>query len=653
MELISRFVLYIENYFLLSHFSKGIILWTLTALAIYGMISFFVKKWDNTKVSIYVGFAVRLALLIGLSIEMLHQANITEIANIYYDRQPSLRQFLQFLFFGYIIVVGFYYILTLKQKKNQGIFYTLDIAVLTLPALQFLTSMVIYMVKGEVERSDITVFLIILLILVGCLVLFFLNYWKFRWLTIIPFYVVVLFVGLLIFALRKDTAVDIMEISNLIIFLGLLMTYHLFKRSENGLLERFKRPFSLVIAFIFLVLCNPIYNVADAAFASTDAEVRLRYFESTDLVQLSEAKELASKITGDDHFSFHQPESQDFHNRYWLQSKNYAVDIDGISGEVVDVHRQTEPVGKKLSNDEYIARSKQLLENMGRTLLTDEQIFANITEKDNQIYVELSPKLNDGSKVKGFNNMDAFLNTTFTWEKESLVEFHERLNLSPVESYKDIQVDSKEIQTILQKWYDMLEQEVPAYVVDDVQYGYSNRTIEIQISTSNDQMISLDGHTGEILYFSGDLANYKQIDFEELVTKILKSKDIKPENWKRERIYSSWEWREKKPDDTKLSYVHDFGYTQGEPNFSYDKEIDYYRKVDRNVKISSSREAYEAVAKELEYTPYASRAKLTEVIDENDQIRLAWLIVIQPYKTSEHRLYLVDIDTKEWVSLYE
>ncbi|WP_449619895.1 hypothetical protein [Robertmurraya sp. Marseille-Q9965] len=653
MELISRFVLYIENYFLLSHFSKGIILWTLTALAIYGMISFFVKKWDNTKVSIYVGFAVRLALLIGLSIEMLHQANITEIANIYYDRQPSLRQFLQFLFFGYIIVVGFYYILTLKQKKNQGIFYTLDIAVLTLPALQFLTSMVIYMVKGEVERSDITVFLIILLILVGCLVLFFLNYWKFRWLTIIPFYVVVLFVGLLIFALRKDTAVDIMEISNLIIFLGLLMTYHLFKRSENGLLERFKRPFSLVIAFIFLVLCNPIYNVADAAFASTDAEVRLRYFESTDLVQLSEAKELASKITGDDHFSFHQPESQDFHNRYWLQSKNYAVDIDGISGEVVDVHRQTEPVGKKLSNEEYIARSKQLLENMGRTVLSDDQIFANITEKDNQIYVELLPKLNDGSKVKGFNNMDAFLNTTFTWEKESLVEFHERLNLSPVESYKDIQVDSKEIQTILQKWYDMLEQDVPEYVVDDVQYGYSNRTIEIQISTSNDQMISLDGRTGEILYFSGDLANYKQIDFEELVTKILKSKDIKPENWKRERIYSSWEWREKKPDDTKLSYVHDFGYTQGEPNFSYDKEIDYYRKVDRNVKISSSREAYEAVAKELEYTPYASRAKLTEVIDENDQIRLAWLIVIQPYKTSEHRLYLVDIDTKEWVSLYE
>lgn len=642
MELISRFVLYIENYFLLSHFSKGIILWTLTALAIYGMISFFVKKWDNTKVSIYVGFAVRLALLIGLSIEMLHQANITEIANIYYDRQPSLRQFLQFLFFGYIIVVGFYYILTLKQKKNQGIFYTLDIAVLTLPALQFLTSMVIYMVKGEVERSDITVFLIILLILVGCLVLFFLNYWKFRWLTIIPFYVVVLFVGLLIFALRKDTAVDIMEISNLIIFLGLLMTYHLFKRSENGLLERFKRPFSLVIAFIFLVLCNPIYNVADAALAKTDAEVRLRYYESSNLVQLEEAKELATIITRDRRFMLHQSETEDFHNRYFLQSENYAVDIHGISGEVFNLHRLTEPEGNELSIDEYIVRSKQLLQKMGRTLLPDNQIHISVTEEESRVKIEMQPKLSEG-----------FMNTTISWEKESLVEFHENLNIYSIETLKDVRIDTRIIESVLNQWYELLGQKRPEYVIDDVQYGYSNRTIEIYIITSNNHHITLDGRTGEILYFKGILDSQGQVNFEEIEAKILAQRKVKTEEWQRERHSNIWEWREKDPGEMKLNYVHQFGYTKGQRLFMYDKVFDYYSEKDTNIKNASSREAYEAVAKELEYTPYASRAKLTEVIDENDQIRLAWLIVIQPYKTSEHRLYLVDIDTKEWVSLYE
>ncbi|TKC19496.1 hypothetical protein [Robertmurraya kyonggiensis] len=642
MELISRFVLHIENYFLLSHFSKGIILWTLTALAIYGMISFFVKKWDNTKVSIYVGFAVRLALLIGLSIEMLHQANITEIANIYYDRQPSLRQFLQFLFFGYIIVVGFYYILTLKQKKNQGIFYILDIAVLTLPALQFLTSMVIYMVKGEVERSEITVFLIILLILIGCLILFFLNYWEIRWLTIIPFYVVVLFVCLLIFALRKDTGVDIMEISNLIIFLGLLMTYHLFKRREVGQLERFKRPFSLAIACIFLVLCNPLYNVADAALAKTDAEVRLRYYESTNLVQLEEAKELATIITGDRRFMLQQSETEDFHNRYFFQSENYAVDIHGISGEVFNLHRRTKPVGNELSNDEYIVRSKQLLQKMGRTLLPDNQINISVTEEESRVKIEMQPKLSEG-----------FMNTTISWEKESLVEFHENLNIYSIETLKDVRIDTKIIESVLNQWYKLLGQKRPEYVIDDVQYGYSNRTIEIYIITNNNHLITIDGRTGEILYFSGSLESQGQGNFEEIEAKILAQKKVKTKEWQRERHSNFWEWREKDPDEMKLTYVHQFGYTEGQPLFMYDKGFDYYREKDNNIKNASSREAYEAVAQELEYTPYASRAKLTEVVDENDKIHLAWLIVIQPYKTSEHRLYLVDVETKEWVSLYE
>lgn len=642
MELISRFVLYIENYFLLSHFSKWIILWTLTALAIYGMISFFVKKWDNTKVSIYVGFAVRLALLIGLSIEMLHQANITEIANIYYDRQPSLRQFLQFLFFGYIIAVGFYYILTLKQKKNQGIFYTLDIAVLTLPALQFLTSMVIYMIKGHVGRSDITEFLIILLILVGCLILFFLNYWEFRWLTIIPFYVIVLFVCLVIFAPSKDTGVEIMEISNLIIFLGLLMTYHLFKKSEVGLLERLKRPFSLVIASIFLILCNPLYNVADAGLANTNAEVRLRYYESTNLVQLEEAKELATIITGDRHFMLRQPETEDFHNRYFLQSENYAVEIHGISGEVFNLSRQTKPVGNVLSIDEYIDRSKQLLQKMGRTLLPDNQIHISVTEEESRVKIEMQPKLSEG-----------FMNTTLSWEKESLVGFHENLNIYSIETLKDIRIDSKIIESVLYQWYKLLGQKRPEYVIDDVQYGYSNRTIEIYIITSNNHRFTLDGRTGEILYFSGSLDSQGQVNFEEIEAKILAQKKVKTEEWKRERHANIWEWREKDPGEMKLNYVHQFGYTKGQRLFMYDKGFDYYSEKDTNIKNASSREAYEAVAKELEYTPYASRAKLTEVIDENDQIRLAWLIVIQPYKTSEHRLYLVDIETKEWVSLYE
>jgi hypothetical protein len=650
MEIISRFVLHIENYFLLSHISKTIIQWTLTTLAIYGLVKFVLRHWGETRAFIYVGFAVRLVLLIGLSIEMLHQVSITEITSVFYDRQPSLRQFLHFLFFGYIIVVGFYYIVTLKQKKGKGIFYTFDIAVMTLPVLQLLTSFFFFAIKGEVIFEDVVGFLMILAVIGGSLYLFFLNFWEFSWKIIIPFYLIIV-ICLAIFFIARVTGriLDIMEVSNFIIFLGLLMTYHLIHRSSFPLIEKLKQPFKLIMVLLLLVLCNPLYNVADAALASADAELRLRYFETTNLVQLEDAKALARKITNDEEFTFRQPETQDFHNRYWLRSKNYSVDIDGVSGVVMNVHRKTEPEGEFLSTDEYVALSKQLLEQMGRTLLDDDQIYTTVTEEENRVHVEMVPKYSDGSVL------DIWMNTSFTWEKGSLMEFHERLNLYPVESLTDVLITSKDIEFILQQWYEMLGEKVPEYVVDNVSYGYSNRTIEINITTLNQHNIHLDGRTGEILYFGGELANYEKKNFQELENKVLASKKVQINDWKRDRISNFWEWRKRDTDHEamKLSFVHQFGFTKGEPLFTYSKNLDYFNRPNTNVKVASSKEAYEVIAKSIDYTPYASRARLTHVIDENDDIRVAWLLVIQPYKKAEHCLYLVDIETKEWVSLYE
>ncbi|KHF39245.1 hypothetical protein [Halalkalibacter okhensis] len=650
MEIISRFVLHIENFFLLSHFSKIIIQWTLTLLAVYGLVTFLIRNGDKTRASIYVGFTVRFVLLIGLSIEMLHQVNITEITTVFYDRQPSLRQFLHFLFFGYIIVVGFYYICTIKQKKNKGTFYTFDIAVMTLPALQLITSFFVFAIKGEVAVGDVVAFSIIAVIIVSSLYLFFLNYWEFRWITVIPFYLIVGICITLFYMVRRETGiVDLMEVSNLIVFLGLLLTYHFINRSQTQLLEKVKQPFVLMIAILFLVLCNPLYNAADASLSSTEAELRLRYFESTNLIQVEEAKELAMRITNDEQFSFRQPETQDFHNRYWLKSKNYSVDIDGVSGVVMNVHRQTEPEGEILSADEYVARSKQVLEQMGRTLLDDDQIDTTITKEDDRVHVEMMPKYSSGVVL------DLWMNTSFTWEKESLIEFHERLNLYPIESLKDVLITTEDIELILQQWYEMLGEEVPTYVVDNVWYGYSNKTIDINLSTLNDHSIHIDGRSGEILYFGGELTNDEKIDFQELETNILNSKNVQIEDWERTRSSNFWEWRKSatNPEEMKLSYVHQFGYTKGDPLFTYSKNIDYYNQPQTKVTVASSKEAYEVVANSLDYTPYASRSRLTYVIDENDDIRVAWLLVIQPYKKAEHRLYLVDIETKEWVSLYE
>lgn len=650
MEIISRFVLHIENYFLLSHFSKFIIQWTLTALAVYGVVTFFLKKWDATKASVYVGFAVRFVLLIGLSIEMLHQVNITEITTVFYDRQPSLRQFLHFLFFGYMIVVGLYYIVTLKQQRNKGVFYTFDLAVMTLPAFQLLTSFFFYAMKGEVYGSDVVGFLIILSVIAGSLYLFFLNYWQVRWRTIIPFYLIIGFCLLLFLWMRQSgRAMDLMEVSNFIIFLGLLMSYHLINRSSFPLIKKWLQPFKLTIAVLFFVLCNPLYNAGNAALASTEAEISLRYYTSANLIQLEEAKELAMRITDEENFSFRQPETQDFHNRYWLRSENYLADIDGISGSVMNLHRQTEPEGEVLPTEEYITRSKQLLEKMGRTLLSDDQIQTTVTEEEKRVKIEMVPKFSDGTIP------DVWMKTSFTWEQESLMSFHEQFNLYKIETLKDVLLTSQEMEHILTEWYERLGQELPEYIVDHVRYGYSNRTIDIYITTSNQHQFYLDGRTGEILYFGGELAPHEIVSYKALEHSILASKNIRLDKWNRERNEGFWEWRIKdsEHEEQKLSFVHRFGYTEGEPLFTYEKGIDYYSRPNTSVSVASRKDAYEVVKERIDYTPYASRAKLTEVIDEDNHIRLAWLIVIQPYKKGEHRLYLVDLETKEVTTLYE
>ncbi len=643
MELISRFVLHIETFFLLSHYSKFIIQWTLTALAVYAIVTMFTKNVDQTKTSLYVGFAVRFVLLIGLSIEMLHQVQITEIFSLYYDRQPSMRQFLHFLFWGYIIVVGFYYIITMRVKKYKGLFYTFDLAVLTLPALQLVTSILFYFIKESIYLPDLIGILVISTIIASSLYLFFKNYWESRWGTIIPFYLIIgAPLGLLLLVNPGNLAIP--EVTNLIIFLGLLMTYHIISRSQ--VVDKYKASFIAVMAAIFLLLVNPVYNLADAALKNTVAEVRLTYYESSNLVQLEEAKTLARTLTGDQDFRFQQPETQDFHNRYWLQSQNYSIDIDGISGLVMNLHRRTDPIGETLSVDEYVTLSKQVLTNIGRTLLNEEQIHLEVKEEQGQTIVEMIPKFSDGTIPK-----EIWQKTSFRWENESLMEFHESKILYPVESLKDVLLTSNDIHRILQEWYDLLDQDMPAYVLDNAWYGYSNRTIDLYIETAKNHSFQIDGRTGEIRYFSGDFQ--KDTDFEKLENKIVAKLGLQPDKWERHRYSNFWEWREVGADPSKRSFNHLFGYTNGEPLFSYSKGINYYHRPSTNVKVASSKDAYEIVKPMLDFTPYASRAKLAHVIDEDGMIREAWLLVIQPFGEANHKLYLVDIETKGVASLYE
>lgn len=645
MEFISRFILYLDNYFLLSNVSKVIIQWSLTGLIIFSLLKLFLKKVTNPTFSLYIGFAVRLALLIGLSLEMVHQIKVTELTEVYNNKMLSYRQFLHFMFFGYIIVVGFHYMITINQKKYKGLFYTFDIAVLTMPILQLITSFIFYTRIENPSFGEYMLLFIILIVTSVLIYMFFVSYWNKKLLIIISFYCVTILC--IIPLIIGSPIVELVEIVNLYLFLGLLMTYHLLSTSEKTFIKKGKKSFMVITTIIFVILINPFHNIGHVALATTNAEVKLRYFDTTELVTLNEAKNIARLITGNDDFYLRQNAHEDFHNVYFFESDNYSVDVHGISGSVMNLHRKTKSTGRNLTKEEYIKKSKQLLHSLGRKL-KDIEIHIEVLEENERVEIKMVPTLTDGTTIENQKE------TVFIWEKESLIEFHESAILYPLNSMKNISLTDKDIAKTIDRLYTLLKQKTPAYVLDGAEYGYSNRTIDLDITTSNDHFITIDGKTGEVKRFTGYLKDYKKLDFSKIESDFLKMKNIDVEKFERTREQNFWMWREKSNNESTLEFTHQFGYTKGEALFSYSENIDYLKKDIKKIKNSTREEAYNAVKKAIGNEKiYAMRAKLTQVIDKNDTIRDAWLIVVQPFGKAEHLLYLVDIDTQKVDVIYE
>ncbi|WP_246946094.1 hypothetical protein [Bacillus pinisoli] len=650
MEWISRVILHTENYFLLSNDSRFLITWLLFGITLFALCLPFIKKYESQKVSVYVGMSIRFILLIGLSIEMFHQVKVTELTTIYLERNTSARQFLYFFLYGYVIVVGFYYIVTISQRVNKGMFYVFDLAVVTLPVLHLLTSLNLNSGLDHVTRVIGFVFTIVLIGYIGALfILFFHNYWRPNIQLLLLFYILVIMPLVPLFAHQRPYVGmhQVMELSSLALFLGLLMTYHLMNSSQREPIQKVNKVIMYSTVGVFLLLLNPIYNVGNIAMATTDAEVKLRYYEDTDLVNLDEAKKLAEIITDEKDFTFFHRPQEDFHNVYRFSTDKISIEIDGISGMVNSFTRNELPKGEELKTQEYVEKSISLLHSLGRELLPEHRIEIITEELENQVTVSILPKFSDGTYV----NAEWYVGSTFTWEKESLMSFHERPVGYAIESLRNIQITSEDIQGILAEWYESIELEMTPYVTWHVQYGYSNRRIEIMLEMKNQDRLVIDGFSGEVISFSRDFNHEDELP--EMEEKIKMLKGINLASWERFRSSSAWVYSKKHQTWNQLSYEHVFGYYKGYTGFTYYKTIDQLFHPKSHTKNSEGREAIQILEKQLSYKPYATRAEFAYVVDRNEKMRKAWLVVVQPFGSSEHRLYLVDVETKRVDSLYD
>ncbi|WHH53398.1 hypothetical protein QKW55_12675 [Bacillus paralicheniformis] len=483
IELFSDYVLHFERYFILSRQSMLVIQWCLTGLALLYVVSFH-PKVSRRRLFFYAGIALRLILVGALSFELAHQMKAAEFSNLYIEEQDALLPFMQFLLFGYILLVSFHYMMTLAEKGGKGLFFAFDIAVMTMPFFQSLFGSAVYLKENGADLEQLLLVLVLLIGVPGLMIcLFFQLYWKRNRYVLLSIFYIVTIGGFFI----KKLGYEFFPLNVFLTMLGFLMTYHLLNGSRKPFLM-VKRVLAAGTAVFFTLLLNPFYNLADAAFTISHPEVSDVVDANFQPVSVKEAKQTVSSFFPTDSLIYLSATNQDFHNVYHFKTKDYEAYVDGWTGVITNYYNQKEPSGNILSDQAYIKRSKQFLREHGREL--DKQIKAKVSRDDDEVSVEFYRE-----------GQDPELGTMrFTWRKETLMTFHENVSVYNLEKVKQARFSGQDIERDVETVYRKLDMPVQPYQLADFNLSllFNLNSASINVKTSDGTEMAFHPVTGAL-----------------------------------------------------------------------------------------------------------------------------------------------------------
>ncbi|MCY7800445.1 hypothetical protein [Bacillus haynesii] len=632
IELFSNYVLHFERYFILSRQSMLVIQWCLTGLALLYAVSFH-PKVSRRRLFFYAGIVLRLILVGALSFELAHQMKTAEFSNLYIEEQDALLPFMQFLLFGYILLVSFHYMMTLTEKGGKGLFFAFDIAVMTMPFFQSLFGSAVYLKENGADLEQLLLVLVLLIGIPGLMIcLFFQLYWKRnRYVLLLIFYIVTIG-GFFI----KKLGYEFFPLNVFLTMLGFLMTYHLLNGSRKPFLM-VKHALAAGTAVFFTLLLNPFYNLADAAFTISHPEVSDVVDVNFQPVSVKEAKQTVSSFFPTESFIYLSATNQDFHNVYHFNTKDYEVDVDGWTGIITNYQNQKKPSGNTLSDQAYIKRSKQFLREHGREL--DNQIKAKVSRDDGEVAVEFYRE-----------GQDPELSTMrFTWRKETLMGFHEDASVYSLESVNQARVSGQNIERRVEAIYRKLDMPVQPYQLTDFNLSllFNLNSASINMKTSDGTEMEFHPVTGALTAISFKSESALPYRGQELEKRLLSLFDQDFSKLKRVELEKDLIEFQKKESDALLNTgwtmtKHEEGaYLTVRKNFQKADEKPPYTYADGEKAFQKVSERYQ------KGLVYHKRTKLVIVSDGDQKSRYAWLVIIQPFGSNEHDVYLVDAVTYE------
>jgi len=620
------------------------------------------KKNNYENIIVKIGILVRVLMIIGLTIEFSYQKAIYNGSAIIDGKDRAMDQFANYLFYGYIFVIGIYDIFTIGINKFRGFFHAFDLTIISTPILYGIT----YLMLNFGFNNDI---LRIVIILISVLVLpyFFFNlYWKQN----VKWYVIFLGYTILSLIVYKKVGMKIIFSSTLISYF-LIGSYelgrHLFnkarKASTSSLWSKLKYA-SIVFPLVIIFSCIVTLNISPIEIEKK-YHIDSIYREDAIFTTVEEAENLARIALGDNNsnIAHWQATSEDFNNRYFFSLGNYSVEIDGAKGKIFDIRNRDKSEinnNEALTKEEIRGKTLKWLEAVGFTY-DENRHHLKIEQEPNKYTVSISNKFTDGT-------IDDRMKSTIQWYLDGKLNYASLgLMFSNFKDYKDIKINEAIISQNLKSWYNKLGEEMPAYIIEHFTYWFGDFDPSVNVRCKNNDYFDIDMYTGKIISFhrnsneQNDKTSFTNETYNEYKDKAEKLASDFSSNWKdndyalqesisKERYYYSFVGNK-----NELNNSIDIGLDL-EGNFkAFNERIDIRSQLysDKKFKVSSST-ALKLVSKEYKpFSIYSKRVKLVAEIKDNGEINYKWMVVVLPFKKVEHQIYYVDVNTGKITPLLE
>lgn len=633
-DLFSDLSLHFERYFILNEYSIRIIQWCVLGLFVLFMT---LPLWKEKKSGyvFYGGIVLRVVLLGGMTVEMIHQVLARQYT---IETFEVLTDFMQFLIYGYVLLASLYYVISLPYLKNKGMFFAFDLSVLLLPLCQ-----TVFIVFAESKKfflsGDMDLVwrdLITILLMAGfaalVLHLFFRLFWHWKWKELLLFYGLI-FAALLYIFYPSISKYELQSTFKSIVILaaaaGSFMTIYLLSALLRDKV-RLRQWGAGCIAVFFLLLLNPIINIPHTMFQFTKTELVDTFSEEYRPLSAASAKAFASKFVPENQSLFLNASHQPIPYHYVFADDQYEVNISPFTGELSEYSYRGRVEGKELTDKEYRQKTIEFFERSGKSIDLN-RIQLAVQKEDGETNVLLLPKM--------FQNEEDSLASAI-WEKGTLRKAQYVNAIFQLKDIDGIHLTETEIKNRINSIYKHLNLKPPAYQITGIDEFYFDWQHEVRVTTKDQSEFLFNGSTKKVISFKLSKAILQQkkgnISDEDLLKIIGKTpKDVRKE------IGTS----ESKQYTFKRS-SHVVNLFKGDDGIEL--RVQVASSIPHAVSNQDREDVYQQVLKRYKpYTIYKKQIKPVRMIDKEGNIDISWLVIIQTFGSNEHKIYEVNGRTKE------